>query len=174
MRNKSLLLSMFALILVAFTATGCPGGGDDDDDGSDNGGTPDASVSLPDANQGGAPDAAPMAENAADLGKICMQGGAGCPVGYICLFFAQGATNGMCTPICGSGMTPNNAVCTNMFPGPGTGQCALGLMGSEDLVCAIRCTNAAPACPTGNTCQDLFNAQGMAGMDGMLDLCVPN
>jgi hypothetical protein len=167
MRDKSLLMSVFALAFVALAFAAC--GGDDD------GGTPDAAhVVIPDAAPM-LPDAAVVNITAADLGKSC-QSAADCSGGQgVCLKTSAQATAGFCSLPCGTNPNGDNNKCnaTNGFPGPGTGACNLVLSDGMTLVCGVECSNAATECPTGLTCTDLFLADGMPGMDGMKDLCVP-
>jgi hypothetical protein len=167
MRDKSLLMSVFALAFVALAFTAC--GGDDD------GATPDAAhVVIPDA-MPIVPDAPVANVTAADLGKTC-QSAADCSGGMgVCLKTSAQATAGFCSLQCGTGMTGDDNKCnaSNGFPGPGTGKCDLVLQDGTTLVCGVECSNAATECPTGLTCTDLFDAMGQPGMDGMKDLCVP-
>jgi hypothetical protein len=169
MRDKSLMVSVFALAFVALAFTAC--GGDDD------GGTPDAHVVVPMIDAAPAvPDANTAVPSAADLGKSC-QDSSDCSGGQgVCLKTAANSP-GFCSLKCGlTNPQGDNNVCnaTNGFPGPGTGKCNLILNDAAmTLVCGVECSNAATDCPTGLTCTDLFDAMGMPGMDGMKDLCVP-
>lgn len=122
---------------------------------------------------GGAP--APKADK---LGQVC-NAMTPCPMGYVCVAL-DAMAGGFCTIPCGGQMDMTTCTAANGFPGPGTGQCALGAkdsMGMVTSVCGIFCgalvNPPSDMCPTGLTCRDKFDATGMPGTDGKNDICVP-
>jgi hypothetical protein len=120
---------------------------------------------------GGTGDGGPS--NAASLGQACTQMMA-CPTGYVCASLRAMAAAGFCTLTCGGAM--DMTTCSNGYPGPGQGVCALALtnpmdpMGMGTPACGIACgpeilgMGMMTACPAGLMCGDL-------NMNMMNDLC---
>ncbi len=98
----------------------------------------------------------PPVENpaAVGIGQVCGET-APCPeAAPVCLVFSQGATEGVCTAICGETMIPEGGeaeppdpqldqICPQ-YGGTGTSMCVLGLQGemgatTQEWACAILC-----------------------------------
>jgi hypothetical protein len=155
------------LLAVSLAFVGACGG---DDSG---GGTPDAGVSLVDApnntidSGGGSPDA-DTSMAATHLGQVCNQA-TPCPTGYTCSALEMGATSGLCTNTCTMSGMEDTCGAASGFAGPGVGYCGLSNQAGMHF-CAIGCgeqNGGNTMCPTGLTCKDLIN------MNGMGDLCAP-
>jgi hypothetical protein len=172
MRTKNLVSILSLSILAAFLVVGAACGGDD--------AAPADARIIPTIDARIFPDAPPMIDAAplpsipaTNLGKPCTMA-MPCPNaagGEICALIETGATTGICTIPCPTVSEEGPCGAGNGFPGPGVGYCAFTSGADPNMhFCGIGCgeqNGGNVMCPTGDTCKDLIN------MNGMGDLCAP-